>query len=272
MTAHLPADAAKQTMRSAPMVSIRSQIRLCIEKGVCDRTVLHRCHFQWAYIFRYVQMLERQHSQLIAGVHEMYKLLRKGEDWPTSMLGLLSRNDGQPLTHQILEALGVLHTLPQEDADDPDEQWQTFEHHPLDDGIVNTSTTTSPITHSLPPPQVQTPKQPAAPPRLMIAERRRSKFETDPLAMEQYNSAISPFTTSTPYLKQGPPFSANVAYTTQRHQESFPTPFSDQQLYDETITFGGNTPGKGDVMALDWTGVVDLFDSNPTMAESMQTG
>ena len=217
-------------------------------------------------------MLERQHSQLIAGVHEMYKLLQRGDSWPSTMLESLGQNEGQPLTHQILEALGVLQTSPQEDADDPNREWQTFEQHPQDDGIMNASTTTSPVVQNSLSPKIRTPKQSTAAPRSTIVQQRRSDFETDPLAVEQYNFVISPLTTFTPYLKQEPPFSANTAYSMQQHQQAFPDQSSGQAVYDETMGLGGNTPGNGDIMALDWTGVEDMFDSNPPVVQPVCTG
>ena len=51
-------------------------------------------------------MLERQQSQLIAGVQELYKRLQNGETWTGQQLQ--HSNDGRHLTHKILEGLGVL--------------------------------------------------------------------------------------------------------------------------------------------------------------------
>jgi len=51
-------------------------------------------------------MLEQQQSQLVAGLREMYTSLVKSGRWPGSSL---KEHDGFPLTHDILERLGVLH-------------------------------------------------------------------------------------------------------------------------------------------------------------------
>jgi hypothetical protein len=56
---------------------------------------------------RYVEMLEQQQSQLVAGIREMYKKLLSGESWPGSPLQ--DGQEGHPLTHDILERLDVLH-------------------------------------------------------------------------------------------------------------------------------------------------------------------
>ncbi|KAF2429495.1 hypothetical protein EJ08DRAFT_698216 [Tothia fuscella] len=55
----------------------------------------------------YVEMLEQQQSQLVTGLQVLYKRLQAGEGWP----GLpLESHGGQPLTHDILERLDLLHS------------------------------------------------------------------------------------------------------------------------------------------------------------------
>jgi hypothetical protein len=54
----------------------------------------------------YVEMLEQQQSQLVTGLQVLYRRLQAGEGWP----GLpLDSHGGQPLTHDILERLDLLH-------------------------------------------------------------------------------------------------------------------------------------------------------------------
>ncbi|KAI5287351.1 hypothetical protein KEM54_006050 [Ascosphaera aggregata] len=55
---------------------------------------------------RYVEMLEQQQSQLVAGLQELYRRMREGKGWPGEPLQNLS--NGHPLTHDILERLGAL--------------------------------------------------------------------------------------------------------------------------------------------------------------------
>ena len=57
-------------------------------------------------ITRYVQMLEHQHTQLIAGIQELYR--RLAEEEPRPDLPIEAFCNGQPLTHRILEALNII--------------------------------------------------------------------------------------------------------------------------------------------------------------------
>jgi len=106
----------------------------------------------------YVQMLERQHTELISGLQELYRRIQAGEPFPS--LPLEPAYNGQPLTHKILEALGVL--LSHEDWEDGDKAvpfegmtWQGFEQegYACDASTATTSpimqTPFSPITITL---------------------------------------------------------------------------------------------------------------------------
>lgn len=55
---------------------------------------------------RYVEMLEQQQAQLVAGLQELYKRAQSGQGWVGSPLK--DSNNGNPLTHDILERLGAL--------------------------------------------------------------------------------------------------------------------------------------------------------------------
>ena len=93
-------------------------------------------------------MLERQHSELIAGLQELYRRIQAGEPFPSPPLE--PAYNGQPLTHKILEALGV---LPSEEWEDGDKAvpfegmtWQGLEQ---DGYAYDVSTaTTSPIAQT----------------------------------------------------------------------------------------------------------------------------
>ncbi|KAI5302072.1 hypothetical protein KEM56_001066 [Ascosphaera pollenicola] len=54
----------------------------------------------------YVEMLEQQQSQLVAGLQELYRRTREGQGWPGEPLQDMP--NGHPLTHDILERLGAL--------------------------------------------------------------------------------------------------------------------------------------------------------------------
>ena len=56
--------------------------------------------------FRYVEMLERQQKQLVAGLQELYRRTQSGLGWDGPPLK--ETGHGTPLTHDILERLGAL--------------------------------------------------------------------------------------------------------------------------------------------------------------------
>ncbi|KAL5391526.1 hypothetical protein PMIN03_008461 [Paraphaeosphaeria minitans] len=56
----------------------------------------------------YVEMLEQQQSQLVAGLRELYTRLQQGQAWPGAPLR--EAQGGHPLTHDILERLDLLHS------------------------------------------------------------------------------------------------------------------------------------------------------------------
>lgn len=89
------------------------------------------CKVSSLTIYSYVQMLERQHAQLIAGLQALYRCTQNGDRWTGPRLELVNHN--QPLTHKILEALGVLRTDEWEDMESVDGTWQGFERHIQDD-------------------------------------------------------------------------------------------------------------------------------------------
>ncbi|KAF3004838.1 hypothetical protein E8E13_004474 [Curvularia kusanoi] len=55
----------------------------------------------------YVEMLEQQQAQLVAGLRELYTRLQTGQGWPGQPLREMQ--GGHPLTHDILERLDLLH-------------------------------------------------------------------------------------------------------------------------------------------------------------------
>lgn len=59
-------------------------------------------------VHSYVEMLEQQQSQLVAGLRELYTRLQQGQGWPGAPLR--EAQGGHPLTHDILERLDLLHT------------------------------------------------------------------------------------------------------------------------------------------------------------------
>ncbi len=122
-------------------------------------------------IYSYVQMLERQHAQLIAGLQELYHRTQNGDGWtgPPLVLG------NQPLTHKLLEALGVLELDQWEDTEDVGNTWQVFEKQGHDDNGWTYSNTGSPSTQAAFSPT--SPTQSAFP-QSTIMSKRQSKLQT----------------------------------------------------------------------------------------------
>ncbi|KAI9738360.1 MAG: hypothetical protein M1834_008861 [Cirrosporium novae-zelandiae] len=97
--------------------SIRKRVckacdRCRLKKSKCDgANPCSRCRTDNAIcVFgerkKYVEMLEQQQAQLVAGLQEMYRRAQTGEGWPGTPLKEAS--GGSPLTHDILERLGAL--------------------------------------------------------------------------------------------------------------------------------------------------------------------
>ncbi len=230
-----PASAVWQMMQYARTVGTRNPIKQSTEKGTLTAFRPIERPISVLKYFRYVQMLERQHYQLIAGVHEMFKLGQLDSDWPNAMRALAHRNESKPLTHQILEALGVLQSSAQEEADQSDGEWQTFDCHPQDDGVINESGTPSPTLKTPILGALETTQKPTVSYRSTFLQPQHSKFERDHLADMEFNPELSPMNFSNTPLMPVPPFSANMAYFMQ---PPLADPFSEPQVYDETLGLG----------------------------------
>ena len=70
-------------------------------------------------------MLERQNGQLSAGLQELYRRAQNCRSWTEPSLEFGDYN--QPLTHKILEILGVLHPDDREDMENVNHDWQSSE-------------------------------------------------------------------------------------------------------------------------------------------------
>jgi hypothetical protein len=76
-------------------------------------------------------MLERQQSQLVAGVRSMYKKLVDNEGWPGTPLH--EQTEGHPLTHDILDRLNVLH-MTEDKPESFEEDLETLQRRLLERG------------------------------------------------------------------------------------------------------------------------------------------
>ncbi|KAL6718993.1 Fluconazole resistance protein 1 [Lecanora helva] len=140
-------------------------------------------------VFRkgYVQMLERQQAQLIAGLQELYRRTQTGEGWTAPTLE--PSHYGQPLTHKILEGLGLLRAEEwDERAHEGAPSWHGFEHQlQQGSGMVenddDASVDMSPSNTVMTSPALDLSQ--AVFPDSTIMARRISKFQSPPTPVTQ---------------------------------------------------------------------------------------
>ena len=100
-------------------------------------------------------MLERQNGQLSAGLQELYRRAQDSCSWTEPRLEVGDHN--QPLIHQILEVLGVLHPSDREDMEIVDQDWQSSDAQEQDGNDwdwlysrMDSSTTPAACSHDSP--------------------------------------------------------------------------------------------------------------------------
>jgi hypothetical protein len=108
---------------------------------------------------RYVEMLENQQSQLVAGLQELYKRVQSGQGWTGSPLKETSH--GGPLTHDILESLGALRQENHNESDGFEEDLSAMQQRLLSSGAgymqrsnsadSDSETDQSPVFEQMPP-------------------------------------------------------------------------------------------------------------------------
>jgi len=100
----VPVVDAKQTMPFAFSASGKSRKTRSIPRGKLKLYIVFSTVTDNP---SYVEMLEQQQSQLVAGLRELYTRLQQGQGWPGAPLR--EAQGGHPLTHDILERLDLLH-------------------------------------------------------------------------------------------------------------------------------------------------------------------
>jgi len=73
----------------------------------------------------YVEMLEQQQAQLVAGLRELYLRLQTNQGWPGAPLR--EAQGGHPLTHDILERLDLLHPAGDSTSSSTNTHYEGFE-------------------------------------------------------------------------------------------------------------------------------------------------
>ncbi|KAL2046311.1 hypothetical protein N7G274_001758 [Stereocaulon virgatum] len=209
-------------------------------------------------VFRkgYVQMLERQHTQLIAGLQELYRRIQAGESFPALELG----HHGQPFTHKILESLGALQGDDWEDNNgsifDTELSWRNFDlpQSGTQDyaSMYGDSHSASPATQTTFSPTSNTQ---TTFPHSTIMAKRRSKFESNnSMATNQTLSVPPLLNTNNPTYHPGN-FTSSSSFQIPPHLNTFNN--------DNGFTNDNGDNGYGHI---DWMnlGVDDLF-GNPQL-------
>ncbi|KEF52057.1 uncharacterized protein A1O9_12047 [Exophiala aquamarina CBS 119918] len=101
----VPVKDAKKTTKFAFLASSRDLVIGDIQKGLsrpCRSLLVTRNSF----IHRYVELLEIQQEQLVQGIQKLYQQLQERTAWDGAPLKEAS--NGLPLTHDILEGLGII--------------------------------------------------------------------------------------------------------------------------------------------------------------------
>ena len=203
-------------------------------------------------------MLERQQSQLVAGLQELYRRTQNGEGWPGDRLELERHN--QPLTHKILEALGVLRPGVWKETENIGNPWQWVEKRRPDDDDEDDGCTYpvygSPSTQSTCTYSPHSPTQSSTFAQSTIMLKRRLKLQTGLATM------APPAQQHT--LSMPPPFIAGLApIKPEGHTNPFPTPkmtLSDMSgPYNQMMAMGLLDRASGS-STMDWSfGMDDVF-------------
>ena len=203
----------------------------------------------------YVQMLERQHAQLIGGLQELYRRTQNGDGWTGPRIDVGSHN--QPLTHKLLEALGVLQPDEWEDTEVVDCAWQDNEEQGQDDLGWIYSGTGSPSTQAAFSPVIPTQ---TIFPRSTITTKRRTKLGPS-------------FTPITQTLSMPPPLMTTFAH---KEPESYNDAFSDQIPLSHLTSFPSSEQMNMSIdqaarPMMDWSlGVDALLGNLGSQEQSMQ--
>ena len=271
--------AAKPTMPSAPMVNTGSRTRPYFVEGLSLIPMIAAIHKLTSH--SYVQMLERQHTELISGLQELYRRIQAGEPFPS--LPLEPAYNGQPLTHKILEALGVLPS--DEDWEDGDKAvpfesmtWQGLEQEEYAYDVC--TATTSPATQTPFSPITITPF-----PQSTIMAKRARKLQDSSCIINNNNDDNNKDHNQTSFVGNDavlsmPPIyqhhgvpSASPFHVMQQQQHQQPQSRHPQQpqvhqqhqhQHQQPLQYYANGDGESGYESVDWTFGCneDLFNDN----------
>ena len=213
-------------------------------------------------------MLERQHVQLIAGIQELYRRLANGESWTAPPLD--PANHGRPLTHKVLERLGVLRTEEWDDfvGLDGRSSWQSFEQQNLEgNGTMYSGAS-----------EVESPSSSTFSPILPSAHRApisnstimKKRIENQFSQSESFRSSTAS-TCAIPTTNILPPHHNRYANGNLKLNSTFPT-FSGMQTQNQSQDLRPRMPGMSGINSSDNGGVEymnNLGFSNTDLTSTM---
>ncbi|KAJ5361721.1 C6 transcription factor [Penicillium brevicompactum] len=141
----------------------------CDGKQPCNRCSVynHPCLFRErkatqtkVYSRGFVEMLESHHSLVVKALQKLYKFCINNESFPGDPLA--EAPDGHPLTHAILDRLGLIKQA-EENADEPDEDSEDLRYLRLLSTSTECSVTAEPSPEPSTPPEPYPVSRPMAP-------------------------------------------------------------------------------------------------------------
>ncbi|CAG7918968.1 unnamed protein product [Penicillium olsonii] len=142
----------------------------CDGKQPCNRCSVynHPCLFRErkstqtkVYSRGFVEMLESHHSLVVKALQKLYKFCINNEGFPGEPLA--EAQDGHPLTHAILDRLGLIKQA-EENADEPDEDSEDLRYLRLLSTSTECSVTAEPSPEPSTPPEPFPISRPLPPP------------------------------------------------------------------------------------------------------------
>ncbi|KAG0158501.1 hypothetical protein PDIDSM_6016 [Penicillium digitatum] len=167
----------------------------CDGEQPCNRCSVynHPCLFRErkatqtkVYSRGFVEMLESQHSLVVKALQKLYKFCINNEGFPGDPLA--EAPDGHPLTHAILDRLGLIKQA-EENADEPDEDSEDLRYLRLLSTSTECSVTAEPSPEPTTPPEpsptISRPPYPIPTPISMPSRTAPTSWPWDPQPVHQ---------------------------------------------------------------------------------------
>lgn len=152
--ANSPAIVARYTTTHVYSARGKRRKRKCTPEGELSRYYItqepRKALTSNLHTYRFVEMLESHHSLVVKALQKLYKFCINKEDFPGEPLA--EAPDGHPLTHAILDRLGLIKQA-EENADEPDEDSEDLRYLRLLSTSTECSATAEPSPEPTTPPE-----------------------------------------------------------------------------------------------------------------------